>query len=305
MLSAQCGDAPHRRTKSSIGLCTVNSWGPDNGDDSAKVTLLRAIMAHEPDFVAIQEAPLAVILEKAIVGSDYRIAYYIDSVGGRVIKYEIMAALVKSSWTITRNELVCSTIPYLTKRTACITTLERGDERFTIANVHLCGGLVDEQILGRMSAANRGAGEELRLPEASAASKVVEAKNEILREVLETRPAPDVVMGDFNSDLNSYIQPDATERLQIIQRYFRERAFWDDNVQILMYMKAPFQLMEYRHYLPAWHSGMHESHVHGQTPDSIWYHPKAVRGIDTLEILPYHEMASDHKAIVTRLSRHA
>jgi endonuclease/exonuclease/phosphatase family metal-dependent hydrolase len=292
-----------RDQPTSLGVFTINLWGPESGDPEQKRVLLRSIFEKAPDFVFVQEAPLREVLEDACDGTGYKVQYYIEGHN----RYEIMAALSRttSSWSIDDTETLKSDECIPTHhRYAHVSKITDGVSTKRIANVHLCGGMYDEI---RMAV-------EFESSDGAAAAKgylarLVAGKTDLLRKC--ARADADVILGDFNSDMNVYMFPTDQERRAKVVDYFKGPAMWAKiyaahasppsaeviERRALEYARAPYRFLQEADYIPVWDDQIKETHLYGQTPDAIWYRPYAIHAIRRQYWLPLNERGSDHSPV--------
>jgi endonuclease/exonuclease/phosphatase family metal-dependent hydrolase/uncharacterized protein (DUF1810 family) len=150
----------------------------------------------------------------------------------------------------------------------------------TIANVHLSGGRDDEQ-----SNCN-GIGD----------NELIEVKQELIQRLLELQAPPDIVVGDFNSDMGYYTtNQDNLEQLQ----FLTDECRWTSDKRIRIWNSAPFCLLESNGY-KSQYNGVRTSRF-GNTPDAVWYtgnlicEKQDVVGLIGADI-------SDHDALMARFT---
>lgn len=298
----------HKST--SLGVFTINLWGPDSGDPEQKKVLLRSIFERAPDFVFVQEAPSREVLEDACDGTAYKVQYYIEGHN----KYEIMAALSRttSSWSIENTETLKSDECIPTHhRYAHVSKIIDGVSTKRIANVHLCGGMYDEiRMAMEFEKSDGAAAAKGRAREPTYLARLVAGKTDLLRKCVEEADA-DVILGDFNSDMNLYMFPGDQERRAKVVDYFKGPAMWAKiyaahasppsaeviEGRALEYARAPYRYLKEADYVPVWDDEIKRTHLYGQTPDAIWYRPYAIHAIQRQYWLPLNEKGSDHSPV--------
>jgi len=159
-------------------------------------------------------------------------------------------------------------------RATLIVTLSHSTSKKTIkvANLHLCGGRFDEVYVNQD-------------PKCSDAEYVANIKNGLIRTALNNEP--DVIVGDFNSDVVCY----GDEERKYVQG--PQLGFWgslspegqDEEVikaRLMVWNCAPFDLLKQSGYVLAGGDAStinefkeHGTSKYGSTPDAIWYSSKS------------------------------
>lgn len=228
-----------------------------------------AKLPSPPDVVVFQETPVP-----APELANYKL---VQQIGGN---NDSMAVYVHKGWNFTVHGVagtgLCHTQRYTQK-----VTIERNGQQFTIANVHLCGGQYDEVAMASQSVI------ELR-----------DAKREMFGFIEDC----DIVLGDFNSDLNHYV----TGNVDHTQQQYLGRLGWTDE-QIAVWNSSMYQNLQEQFVYVAPPNPSNPVrvmsttrpgpiHEHAElTPDVIWYKPGRLIPTSRGTVIPIPP--SDHHGV--------
>lgn len=224
-----------------------------------------AKLPSPPDVVVFQETPVP-----APELANYKLVH---EVGG---DHESMTVYVHNGWTSTVQGVavtgLCNTPRYTQK-----VTIERNGQQFTIANVHLCGGRYDETAMASQSVIELG-----------------DAKTEMFGFIEDC----DIVLGDFNSDLNHYV----TGYVDHTQQQYLRGLGWT-NEQIAVWNSSMYSTLYdagFAYVAPLIaNSGrlMSTTRPHDAelTPDVIWYKPDRLIQTSRGTVIPIPP--SDHHGV--------
>jgi endonuclease/exonuclease/phosphatase (EEP) superfamily protein YafD len=233
----------------------------------------------QPDVVLVQESRRETL--EAVVSLDpysYQLAHF----GGPSV-YEKMALLLRldSGWTLGNVTPYESTMCF-TRRTAFVYTMSHIDTRTVqLANVHLCGGSIDE-----------------RSHTADTVPTFESIKTELIGKLV---PSTDIVAGDFNSDMLHFVG-----QVSARPHYLG----WGGD-KLSVWNKSPFHQLQasgYRHvtYAGAPH-GIEPTSYYGTAPDAIWFNDSFALSESRVVCMgavaaaenrnPPHSSASDHEGL--------
>ena len=244
-----------RDTHSQLSVASVNVFN-DGGTDMWD-TLVNHVREHEPDLVALQEAPTGKSKDKYEIEDYDRIVWGPKGTEG-------MAVFLRnnSAWALAEvQEFVTSTsaalkkvgsfAPCGTSRKVYLPTLELKKDRTVkvrVANVHLCGGKFDDPKVVR------DCDKDLQC--------VKDMKIEPLEQVVDAWA--DIVLGDFNSDVHHYVdgKPNPGHRV-----YLNEIGWTDAHIE--KWNIAPYEFLFENGYKLV--NPQKTTSYYGVTPDTIWY----------------------------------
>lgn len=158
------------------------------------------------------------------------------------------------------------------------------DIKINIANVHLCGGSLDEEMKDITEITQNALG----TLKTSELQKIVDPK----------KGRADIILGDFNSDVHHFLTGNPNPK----QKKFLKSRQWSDE-QITVWNKSPFIFLKnteaFDHITPET-----QTSSHGTTPDTIWYNNKKVEFTDIQGVIDMNAQAtekderfSDHNGI--------
>jgi hypothetical protein len=201
-----------------------------------------------------------------------------DDVVGAFVKTSILQGVTKFHDDINNEKDHPNSCP--TQRFGLVLTVKLGSTNIKIANVHLCGGRIDDKPISQ------------KLTEGTALDELLKRKLRLLKSALEEKP--DIIVGDFNSDIIVHYthNTDAAHNKSGQYAYFRgifydtaEDPLTEDQIKLVIeWNSAAYKLLEENNYI---HSGAvkynkgddgkfdHEKHgetsLFGAIVDSIWY----------------------------------
>ena len=248
-----------------LRILTVNLF--NGGGKAGGGDFLKKIEDQLPDFILIQEAPNIEKLLKKL--TDHKLEYECVSTVGK--RTEIMATLRKKDtlWIYVSKETFAS-VECHTKRVCSINTFIHPTLKIvSIANVHLCGGRIDEIVHGQKGdVLKKAAKESMILP-------IVNA-------------SPDIIVGDFNSNMSVFRNPERNLLDYLMGFGFSETAALQWNV-------IPYELMTNKgySYVPV----DEPTTAHGTTPDAVWFKEgNRLVNYQVLDLLTTRD--SDHNGIL-------
>jgi len=236
-----------------------------------------------PDVILIQESTP----EKLDLGPSYQLLDYspIDLTTSKMDLIERMDIYVHldSSWKVVQQFQIDS-LPQKSPRQSKIVVLQNHltQKKITIANVHLVGGRYDEndQLGGFLN---------------SDLKTIRQLKIEFL-EGLVNQYQVDIIAGDFNSDLNCYLNQGKICPSQL--SYF-QKASPGKSLQVYQeWNLAPYNYLHSQGYqlaqtLPqAKYTSIYQTH-----PDAIWFRPSSGRQVDYDLIDLLTPNLSDHNGL--------
>jgi len=249
-----------------LRILTVNLY---SGRSTQWGNFLNEIRDKLPDFIFIQEAPnVSSLLEKL---RQHQIEYdVVSSVGKRS---EVMATLRKKDtlWINVSKQIFPSENRCHTTRICSINTfIHPTSKMVSIANVHLCGGRIDEIIhCGQDDEMMKDAKQSMILPIVSA--------------------SPDIILGDFNSNMSAFLGPNNPDLLG----YLMGLGCSETNAQ--KWNSLPYELMTEAgySYVPV----DQPTHDYGGTPDAVWF-KESTRLVNHQVLNLIGSDASDHNGIL-------
>ncbi len=235
-------------------IATVNLFSVGSQDPNKSLYMLIAGLQNtKPDVVVIQETPAWIQTPQKVPG--YTLAY----IEAAPLKGpgETLACLVAddSVWKLDNNKIY-GTQHCKTGRVTVQSTFrhkQHNNIQVQVGNVHLCGGRNDEATV----------------PESLDRINIL--KTELLQKY---DPKPDVILGDFNSDINHFINP---ENPNPQQWTFLEMNKWSKEL-MLAWNSAPFKWMQESNYM--YIPPLKQTSFFGSTPDSIWYQPTVLTPVE-------------------------
>lgn len=255
----------------SISITTINiEYGNRNRKNIKERSDI--IKQYNPDIIFIQECDkTAVNFEKKYNYIDYTI-----------ISNEVVDVYLRkdSDW---KQEYIhqFNTKHSYTVRTCKIIYLKNinSGKILKLANVHLCGGRFDENDkIGGMLLGN--------------IKEVRKRKNEIL-EKLVCEYNIDIIAGDFNSDLVSYINN------ELQSKHFQYFKKISPNTSIEIFKEwnvAPYKYLESHNYTtPINKSNAINTSIFKTHPDSIWYKNGSINDFKYIDLIKNN--LSDHNGI--------
>ena len=259
-----------------LTVATVNAWEGGKKGELFTQYLQNISQKQKPDFIFLQEAPIQ-NNESIKALKDYEVASFHDKHNSTQLHYEIMMTLRRkdSPWTL-KNSHPILTSKCGTGRVATINTVEHQDskKKITIANAHLCGGRFDEMMHCK----------------ASNIDELIRAKNDMLVDIVKQKV--DVVLGDFNSDYLSYLNPDDVSKLQFLMSKQNNCS----KQQAQKWHSAPFELLKTNNYTHV-DIGDVQTSTYGPQTDNLWYKGNKLKQ-ESFEILDaLKSNASDHQGI--------
>ena len=259
-----------------IKVATINLFGIYESKNKKTLAILKqGLESNKPDVVVIQEAPKDILHQV----ENYELIYETGRTKGRG---ETIACLVYKQgawkWNGQNVEYITNTCP--TPRVSVVSTfVYEADTNYVIqiANVHLCGGRNDEE----------------HVPATD--GELITKKTELFELY---SPKPDIVLGDFNSDANHFVDEIPAEN----QLVFLMQKGWNEKHASLWH-KAPYQWLSNNSYSLV--SPEKETSHFKNTPDTIWYKNDRLewtkeRGVIDFGAINGHgqlDGASDHNGI--------
>jgi endonuclease/exonuclease/phosphatase family metal-dependent hydrolase len=229
-----------------IKVATINLFGIYKTDKTLQMLKI-GLLNVQPDVVAIQEAPADILTQ--VPG--YDLIYEKGRTGGRG---ETIACLLaqNSRWWYSSNSTDYETKNCRTARVSAVSKfIHKEDANYTVlvANVHLCGGRFDE-------------------------ATALENEDEIISKKTELftayKPKPDIVLGDFNSDVNHFYKNIESEK----QINFLTGLGWTRE-NAAKWNKAPYVWLDQNGYSLV--DPETQTSFYGNTPDAIWFQKKNLK----------------------------
>jgi hypothetical protein len=273
-----------KKTTKCIKVATVNLF--NNEGTNMISTLKTQLSKYKPDIVVFQEAS-----KHKIELPDYSVIQW----GGPRI-YEFMGAVLlnNSDWKNVSEVQKFSTEKCKTNRQVFKITLQHKKDptkTIKIANIHLCGGRFDE-----------GTHQKCNNPPNSLDCQIelTNIKNESIAAVVSADV--DIILGDFNSDVNNYINGTPLE----VQRKYLEKKNWTLK-QINTWNTAPFEYLTKAGFKLV--QPEDQTSWFGGTPDVIWYNPLKYKYIfnniidmGATTAISQKSGASDHNGVMAQFS---
>lgn len=234
------------------------------------------IIQNEPDIIFIQECNNSSI--------DFQNKYeYIDY---KILNEEVVDIYLKKNSKWKKDFIFQFNTKYsYTIRTCKIIFLKNiiTNKILKLANVHLCGGRFDEDDkIGGMLI-----GDE---------KQIQQRKNEVLEKLINEYDI-DIIAGDFNSDINCYLND------EILPHHleFLKKVSPNTSIQILKeWNKSPYNFLDSNLFTLAINKeNIRNTSIYKTHPDSIWFKNCNLIEFDYVDLL--QENLSDHNGLYCKL----
>ena len=198
---------------------------------------------------------------------------------------DMMSALVHtdSKWKI-KDFVEYSTEKCFTPRKNYVLEIQlKSDNHQTlkIGNVHLCGGMFDEEDL-------------YKKPSKKEKTKTIKDLENIKKEILEkmVEYGTDLILGDFNSDMNHFVKG---KPIKSHETYLKDQGLNGD--QIRAWNTTPFNYLKSQGYSMV-EPPETKTSLYDTTPDAIWYIPGTLALDSSYDINMISDESSDHNGLV-------
>lgn len=187
-----------------------------------------------------------------------------------------------SDWKINSKFEFDTELSY-TIRSCKVLELINNDKLIKIANIHLCGGRFDENDnIGKMLIGN--------------IKEIRSRKNEVIKKLIDDFNI-DIIAGDFNSDLNCYLNNGNLQKEHL--NYFQKIS---PKKSILTYSEwnvCPYRLLNENNYNLAYNKDNNYNYtsIYKTHPDSVWYKSNLFNQKDYNYIDLISKNYSDHNGI--------
>lgn len=236
------------------------------------------IAKYEPDIIFLQECDNHLIN----FSKNYN---YVDYSTFNDEMIEIYSKK-SSNWKINSIYQFESLLSYTKRPCKCI-ELINDDKLIKLGNIHLCGGRYDENDnIGKMLIGNL---KEIR-----------SRKNEVIKRLIDEFKV-DIIAGDFNSDLNCYLNSQLNEDHL---SYFKKVAPKKNILTYLEWNVSPYRLLNDNFYKLAYNkdSNYKYTSVYKTHPDSVWYRSSLLNQKEYNYIDLISKDYSDHNGIYVKFN---